>query len=216
MITPNSAETPAKAIKPTPVATDRLRPQAYWRRCQRKTRLHTGRIYRRTSYPWQLDLRTVRNTDSGASTGACDRHSYPNRWAAGPGDDRQVRRSFTAVSPGKNLQPCRLGHTALDAGAMGRCLRRTVATAGRRLARRRAPTQRNTCRRNVGADAFNRRQENPSSVCLGLCHDTICLAERCRLRLRPAARVNMPALSCTVGRACWCATASLVTAPALT
>lgn len=69
----------------------RLRPHAYLRGCQRETRLHARRVHRGTTHPWQVGLRSMRDTDPG--TGSCTDHrqGHPHGRSAGPRDDRQIR-----------------------------------------------------------------------------------------------------------------------------
>ena len=74
------------------------------------------------------------DADPGAGAGAGDRQGDSDGRAAGAGAGGEVPGSPAAVSAGRDLRPRGVGHSALDAGAVGRSLRGAIAAAGRRAA----------------------------------------------------------------------------------
>jgi transposase len=79
--------------------------EAHRRGRSRETGLRAGRVHGRAPHSRQVGLHKLRNT--GASPGAGTRHRqrHPHHRAAGPGADRQVRRSPAAVPAGGDLCP---------------------------------------------------------------------------------------------------------------
>ena len=170
----------------------RLCAEAHRRGREREARLHPGRVPGRAPHSRQMGLCAVPDADPGAGAGAGDRQGPAHRGAAGPGAGGEVRRSPAAVSPGRHLRARWPGHTALDAGAVGRCLRRAAAAAGRCAEGDAARASSAARRRDAGGDAQAGQGEHAPGVYLELQLDAIRCRARRRLRLRRQPRRGAP------------------------
>ena len=170
----------------------RLRAETHRRGREREARLHPGRVPCRAPHSRQMGLCEVPDADPGAGAGAGDRQGRAHRGAARPGAGGEVRRSPAAVSTGRDLRAGGRCDTALDAGAMGRCLRRAPAAAGRCAEGDAARAFSAARRRDAGGDAQAGQGEHAPGVYLELQLDAIRWPARGRLRLRRQPRRGAP------------------------
>ena len=106
--------------------------EAHRRGRGREAGLRARRVHGRAPHPRQVGLRQVRDAGPGAGGAAHHRQGHPHRRPAGAGAGGQVRW-ITCRCTGRRRIFARAGLAiaALDAGAVGRRVRRAAAAAGR-------------------------------------------------------------------------------------